>query len=409
MPLADRDRFELSGADLTRWLTKPEAGADLLCRNLGETREEDTDEDSSGVVGIDVVEQNSDHRAQRSRQSEFNFPSPNIVAGQQTELQRFDLPKIQEVSNNEAAKTGRGDYVTGLGFEDCCEISAKQSIAELKPRKVHCIQYDIEGRSKEILRAAMEANTDVVMHSANEVGFLGSAPFGKGLTIDITGLSKPLIFTSIKTALRRLGEVIVSYTAPDSTWLDSADLDLVHSSNNHAENVSAAEALKEIVACEFPPYHIHSLERLATDATRARALLAFSSSSHERLIHLVSNQSFNHLDVLTSSASVPSAHIAEMVARVAVREAETHDIIKQDDEVPDQILANIERSYHTKYFLGGMNFEIGLTGSKLETLASAAFCSKYRVNNVWYVRPNKFDTNKFTTGAGQQRYFKISI
>ena len=98
-----------------------------------------------------------------------------------------------------------------------------------------------------------------------------------------------------------------------------------------------------------------------------------------------------------------------MVAHVAVREAETHEIIERDIFDLSEILEAIETSYRRKYFQCGMNFEIGLTGGKLSTLASAAFCSMYRANNVWYVRPNRFDIEKFSTGAKETRFFEISI
>jgi hypothetical protein len=113
--------------------------------------------------------------------------------------------------------------------------------------------------------------------------------------------------------------------------------------------------------------------------------------------------------LITSTANSPHARIAAILAKAAAREAESSDIVEVDLMNPQEILKVIEQCYSQKYFDSGMNFEIGLTGGKLDTVASAAFCSRYPVNKVWYVRPNKFDPEKFSQGAKETRYFKISI
>jgi serine/threonine protein kinase len=410
MPLADRDRFELSGADLTEWLTNPGAGADLLCRNLGETGDEELDEnDDEDLPDGENSDDLADTQETPVVQAEFDFPGKQAPLGTMEIVSSFKLPKVEEVTKK-CAKDAEGcELVIGLGFEECCEVSAIQAISLLKPKRIHCVRYGLPGRSEAILEFAKMSGAEVVIHASEDPNGLQPKIFNENVFVDISGLSKPQIFKSITGALRQSGEVHVCYSAPKTTWPNDEALSMVLDAEKQLGETSVVEELKKIVASEFPPYHTICVESLESDATRARALLAFASSSHERLIHLVSDQSFNHLDVLTKSGIDSAARVAEMVAHVAAREAETHDIIRQDFDNPNAILGDIEKSYRKKYFTGGMNFEIGLTGSKLDTLAAAVFCSKYRANKIWYVRPDKFDINRFSSGVKKQRYFKITL
>ena len=61
------------------------------------------------------------------------------------------------------------------------------------------------------------------------------------------------------------------------------------------------------------------------------------------------------------------------------------------------------------YVRQGFNFEVGLTGSKMEAVAAAATSSICKVAQCWYVRPTKFDPARFTKGAGETRFFRLTL
>ena len=58
-----------------------------------------------------------------------------------------------------------------------------------------------------------------------------------------------------------------------------------------------------------------------------------------------------------------------------------------------------------KNYIG--NFEISLTGSKMQTVAAAVLSSVCKVSQCWYIKPSKFDTKHFTKGVGDTRCYQI--
>ena len=64
-------------------------------------------------------------------------------------------------------------------------------------------------------------------------------------------------------------------------------------------------------------------------------------------------------------------------------------------------------AHHSYYVNGNYNFELGLTGSKLHTVAFAAASASMRMSQAWYVRPREFDPARFSVGVGHTAYFEI--
>ncbi len=400
IPLADRDRFELTGADLSQWLSAPTQGADLLNRNLGSEIDDEyeADEGETPFIQPEIPEK---------EQAEFDLSVPMVQSHAITNKHFFDIPRIVELSNDEVEQLQVDEILLGLGFEESCEKSVKSCFEMLSPARAKLIEYDVFGRAEAIKSIVQHRLRDVEIRKADALSFFEKGASSTCRLIDISGLAKPIIYRSIKQALQLEGFVYLAFTEPEVT--SPKDEDLIEILKAQEQQESVVDSLRQIVASEFPPYHSITVDSMESDATRSRALLAFSSSSHERLVHLVSENNFNHADLLTSSAGNSHSRIAAMVAKAAAREAESSEIVELDLMSPQEILKAIEHSYTQKYIDGGMNFEIGLTGGKLDTVASAAYCSRYPVNKVWYVRPNKFDPEKFSRGAKETRYFKISI
>ena len=82
-------------------------------------------------------------------------------------------------------------------------------------------------------------------------------------------------------------------------------------------------------------------------------------------------------------------------------------LINSDDL--EKTTAFLLRGFAQWYVRKGFNFEIGLTGSKMEAVAAAAISSICKVTQCWYVRPTKFDAARFTKGAGATRYFRLTL
>ncbi|MFZ5601857.1 MAG: hypothetical protein ACOY7J_05335, partial [Pseudomonadota bacterium] len=58
---------------------------------------------------------------------------------------------------------------------------------------------------------------------------------------------------------------------------------------------------------------------------------------------------------------------------------------------------------------GGANLEIGLTGSKIQAVASAILSARRKVSQAWYLRPAFFDEKRFSKGVGAVRIFDIYV
>lgn len=400
IPLADRDRFELTGKDLSAWLSDPRKGSDLLNRNLGTEIDEEyeADEGETTILEPSIPE---------VEQPEFDLPVPPIQLQATKESHNLVVPTVRELSPKEVDELEVDEMLLGLGFEESSEKSAKNCFDRLRPKSAKLVEYSIPGRTEAIRNTALQHLRHVETREANAQSFFEKDASSISRLVDISGLAKPIIYRSIKQALKLEGFVYLAFTEPELTSPREEDLTNILKAQEQQESV--VDSLRQIVGSEFPPYHLMEVDGMNSDVTRSRALLAFSSSSHERLVHLVSESSFNHADLITSTSNGAHARIAAMVAKAAAREAESSEIIEINLMEPQDVLNTIKQSYIQKYLDSGMNFEIGLTGGKLDTVACATFCWRYPANKVWYVRPDKFDPEKFSHGAKETRYYKISI
>lgn len=399
IPLADRDRFELTGKDLTAWLSNPQKGADILNRNLGTEFDDEYD-----VEEADLTEKAL--RMPYNKQQEFDLYVSDFQKLPVISAQRLEMPKVTELSSEEVRALQIDEILLGLGFEESCEKSARECFKIIQPKLTKLIKYNLDGRSDDIKSIVLSKSNNVEIRNADSQSFFEKRTEHVSRLVDVTGLTKPVIFHSIKEALHLEGFVYLALTEPEVTSPRDEDLARILEAQEHEGSV--VDSLRQIVGSEFPPYHSIEIDSMDSDSTRSRTLLAFSSSSHERLVHLVAETNYNHADLITSTDGSYHARIAAMVAKAAAREAESSDIIEVNLLDPQDIIHAIAECYTQKYLDGGMNFEIGLTGGKLDTVASAVFCSRYPVNTVWYVRPDKFDQEKFSLGARETRFFKIS-
>lgn len=160
--LSDRDRFELSGEDLERWLAEPDAGREILLRNLSRSPSEQTTENSSPeddapedeprhfttapsaatiptgiqmdlLQGLDEVE-----IADPAAAIPLVFPAP---------------PVVQELVNEDLDGREVDTLVIGLGFEERTPISLDRLLGLLRPKRILAVRYDHPGHAVSMLEA----------------------------------------------------------------------------------------------------------------------------------------------------------------------------------------------------------------------------------------------------------------
>jgi hypothetical protein len=407
--LAERDRFELSGTDLEEWLSNPSQGKAILMRNLrpGAASLED---DTPAPVAVGSPRQRTHQGTLDLTQPVPDLPDEQDITSAERLLQgvHLPLPTIQELNLAQLADEGADTVVLlALGFEERTAVSAERLLAAVKPKQVIALRYPNAGYSETITNIVHRTGAE--LRVIDYADFVDGPPlaFGHQPVIDITGLAKPAIFKCVRQALIGTGGVNVVYTAAQNYYPLESELSEVvkaFSADNHHQLLLS---LKGILTGEDGPYRLAPLLPDDSDGTRLRGLYAFASSKHERLIHLIEERDYDLVEVMVSEKVSSRSRIAQIAAEVAVRGQESGNIRRCNTEDPGAVLQALAERYEALSVRDGFNFEIGLTGNKIQAAVAAAFSASYRVNQAWYVAPTAFDSQKFTTGVGVTNVFRI--
>lgn len=407
--LAERDRFELSGEALEEWLKSPAAGKDILMRNL----RTDSESDEEAPPSSDRLE----GAAALQRTFELPMPLSTVVvtasgtgddlADDIIRVSHLPLPEITPIDLTTIASRQTDTLVLGLGFEERTAVSARRLLEAVQPKRILAIRYQEAGRASEILSTIAASCIPV-----EEVTYSASEEFGSiaGTTVvDVTGLAKPAIFKLIRSVLRSNNDAFFVYTAADGYYPLEADLQQVLEAYQDINHHQLLLALKNVLTGEERPYVPVPLLKSQSDGTRLRGLCAFSSSKHERLLQLIEERDYDQIDVIVNEGTSPRTRIAQIAGEVAIRGSQNATISSCNASNPAAILEVIGRLYESWYVRDGLNFEIGLTGNKMQAVASAVLSAAVHVNQCWYVKPSSFDPERFTTGFGDTKCFHIQM
>lgn len=404
--LAERDRFELSGKDLEDWLANPSDGKSILMRNLRSDPEPDDDAQKAEAP---IAASRS-----RTRQDALDLTLPMPELPEEKDLTTTErllkdvhlpLPTIEELDLTQFAESRV--VMLALGFEERTKASAARLLAATRPQHVIALRYPEPGYSNDILQMVEESGANVRIVDYANLLKGDSISLGERSIIDVTGLAKPAIFQLVREALISSSGVDVAYTAAEHYFPLEADLEEVvkaFTSDNHHQLLLS---LKGVLTGEGGPYRSTPLLPDDSDGTRLRGLLAFASPKHERLIQLVEERDYDLIEVMVSEKQNSRSKIAQIAAEVAVRGQDSGNIRTCNASDPAAVLQALAERYEAWSVRDGLNFEIGLTGNKIQTVAAAAFSASYRVNQAWYVSPTTFDRQRFTTGVGHTRVFRI--
>lgn len=412
--LAERDRFELSGPELEEWLRQPENGKEILIRNLSTevTTEDEFDEEYEDEIVNHFPEEKEELSQTNQQLGLFRRDKifDNLYDQNDPVKQLISLPKIQRISSSNLQNVDL--LFVALGFEDRALTSISKCLEKFRPKKIVAIKYNEKGYSEEILEIINTKNIlldikDYETIVSNKENLISGET---KIAIDITGLTKAAIFQIVKSSFsKQQNEVFIIYTGAADYYPLEESLNKVLKAQNNKNYHLLLEELKDVLSGENGPYNLKSLQSVESDVSRMRALFAFASPKHERLIKLVEERTYDQIEVLIDSSNSPRTTVSRLAAEVAVRETATGSIHEGNSRNPNEVLKRLEQSYQKLYFYGGMNFEIGLTGDKIDALAAAIFCSVVNVNNVWYVKPESFDPKRFSTGSGETLFYKIKM
>jgi hypothetical protein len=226
--------------------------------------------------------------------------------------------------------------------------------------------------------------------------------------VDISGLSKPVIFSAIRRELEKKGRVVVFHMSAKTHYPLEEDLNKLFEAERQDDPTTFLDSLGGILKGEIGPYSERKLLDEEVDISRNRALIAFASAKHERLFSLLDRREFDYIDVMIQMDDSPRARVAKFAADFVCQNYQNAKLTP----TPAAPLADIVRALDERYldlYSAGANVELGLTGSKFQAVASAVLASGRKVAQAWYLSPTEFDEKRFTRGVGEAHIYDICL
>lgn len=426
IPLSGRDRFELSGENLKRWLKDPSQAKDILLEsessratsNAAESEaESEPESDAEPQEQVRRRTKKSVKRAQGSRktlQRKGSVPQLSLVLPPSSVANLPDVcaPKlgIGVVSHN-LADWGRLDIdvlVLALGFEERSRVSAERLLAVLRPKRIVLVKYSGEAQGSEIQK--LVNRTGIATTTIDSWQLLNDAlpSSDSEIVVDSTALSKPFLFVAVQRALRTAKRVKIVHTLARNHYPRNEDLAAIGVTRDSPISSEVLESMGKILIGETGPYRLIQVDHTEGSPDRSRALIASASPKNDRLLHLLGWRPCEATKILVPTPTTARRRVARASAELAASAADAN-VSLEDVDTNDiaGALAATERIYNEFYFRAGANVELGLTGSKMHAVAFAALASRARIAATWYVSPEAFDEQRFTEGAGETQCYEL--
>ncbi|MDV0444191.1 hypothetical protein [Methanorbis rubei] len=444
--LSDRDRFELSGEQLDDWLNNP--SKEILIKNLkgdDDDNLEYTEDDKSPDRLFDELEDNPNDKSlikNLKGDDDDNLEYTEVKAEQsekkelpQMQLSFFDHFSVDENRKNdetlntdllylhEKIKIDKIDLSSGiskkidlviiaLGFEERASESAKNILNIWNPKKICLIKYPEEGKTNEIVSSIQKKGYGGLIEKIdhdNLVEIYNQIDNVESCLLDITGLSKPLIFSIAEKILSSDKKTIISYTEAEEYYpLEKTIFEKFEETKKMPKYKRFRKIMDGLLIGEKPEYEIRPLlETSDCYSTRPSTLLGFVVSKNQRILTLLENRDYSWAELFVSSGKSYRSQLAQMAADIVKSNYNNIETILSDRKNPEEILKQLLNKYYALYVNQGTNIEIGLTGTKLQTLACAALSSIGKISQCWYVHPAEFDKDQFSIGAKETVYYQF--
>lgn len=413
--LTNGDRFELSGDALEQWLNNPKDGKEILIRNLKsdtgdevEKKYENIIKNTSNDVELKPKENHQlsifETQNQLIETNEINDDTVLISLAEEKAPSSFSL-NYKDWTNK------GGEYsavVAGLGFEERTLESVKR-IVNAGVQKALLVEFEVEGKTTEIMdefkSLGIESDIITVKKAIENLSTLEN-----NILADITGLPKAVIFNIVRQSLINKSEVnIVSTEAKYHYPLDE-DIDTLLNQYSNKDETKLLESLSQLLKGEKGPYKLINLLPINTDSySTRRVLIAFSSPKHERLYSLLDEREYDKIHLIVPPPDNPRNKLARIAAEIALRKYNHAEIIEFPSDNLHDLMEYLSIQYQHYFVNQNYSFEIALTGSKIQAIASAAITAVFKVNQCWYVQPSEWDENRFTEGTEETIYYNIKV
>lgn len=417
--LSQRDRFELSGETLVEWLNNPESSSELLMRNLASDQvglaeapiEGDDDEDewhnpgsSETTTSLQPLPPPTLFDDEDDAELEAAEPCPD-EKDRALLRSAIPFPFIREIGMDELGSLNPRTLITARGFEVRTLVSTQRLLSAFTPVQTLMLTYPLDGHGPQVAELLEASGTQVTPLDSDGLFQLPPSEDGVAL-VDTTGLSKASIYRAVRELLNRYGRALVMYTEAEQYYPLNDDV-AARLASASDDDYARLHACHDILTGEQRPYRFIGMHQTDVDDGRRRVLLASGAAKHERLFSLLEEREYDHVEILVPSGDTPRSELARLAARVAARDFHSCQIHPVAVGAVGAVLDAARCCFEEYYALANFNFEVGLTGSKLDAVAFAAASTALKFSQVWYVKPNGYDIDRFTTGAGRSRLFLI--
>jgi hypothetical protein len=408
--LSDRDRFELSGENLKRWLSDPAIAKDILVESESKSvvsntdTHEDTAAQTTHFANQAAVESHSQQRSQPTPvQLTFSEPaleraSTPIYPSTGLHAEAFDIKQLADRDVEVA--------VFALGFEDRTVQSAARVLSVIHPRRCILIEYD-DNQGREIAEEVKRLGVPAKRLGTYQELCRELRDIEGEVVLDASGLSKPFLFVAARDRLRQNGRLTVVHTLAEEYFPRNEDLEsrgiFIDSQDN-----DILSRLGDVFMGEQAPYNLIEVHQEIAEPERWRALIASASPKNDRLLHLLDARTYDAARIFAPPATSVRRRVARVAAQLSASAADSNvALIDVDTNDLPGALRKAEEVYNDLYFGSGANIEIGLTGSKMHCVAFGALAGVTRVAAAWYVSPKAYDMDRFTKGTRETRCFDL--
>lgn len=409
--LAERDRFELKGDAISEWLENPEDHT-VLTRRLGvpsidgvhppAPEAEFPGEANRLFSDADLMEKQVDAPDIPTTIAKSDEPAESAEVRERFLAER--VPGAQSLNLSSLGSAHIGKLILGLGFEDRTLASVERLLDHCKPEEVVAVRYPEPGHGESIL--GLLAARDLSYEVKDYERFLEEPPPAGPLLVDTTGLTKSLIFSLVRNGLASAGRIWVAHTRATEHWPLNSDIEPLLERFGD-DYYGLMEAMERLHSGDIGPYRYVKLLPSDGDQARARILCAASTAKHERLLSFVERREYDDMQISVPASGSARGRIALIAAEIAGQKATATHLIKVPSDDLGLQLRNLGEQYHYWYHRG-MEVELALTGSKMHAVACAALASGLKLGQCWYVRPEDFDTSRFSRGTGQTDVFDLT-
>lgn len=404
--LSQSDRFELSGEALEDWLNNPKNGKEILIRNLAkDAKYPDEDglnslqEDTKGFVGYQTHLFNDTSLLHNQKEEKHTTILNKVL--------KEKLPKISREKLNIEVLANVSNYITSFGFEEST-LSSLKNILNLKPLNSTILEFDEQGKAKEIKEFVNNNNivyTNVKYQSLD----VSTIKINTQTLIDITGIPQSLFFKLVIEGLDRNKTVSVAFTKAKTYYPLNKDINsIVSNIKPSTDKTLFLKSIANVLKGEEGPYNIIPLLPIETNHTLRRVLIAFASAKHERLYTLLDKREFDKIVIIIPKGNSAKHKLAKKAAEIALTRLNTSELHEVEEYSIDSTIEFITKQYETYFTNQNFSFEIALSGNKIQALASAIVCQSLKVNQCWYIQPTKWDTKRFTKGALPTEIYTIT-